>query len=322
MNNCISVIVPVYKVEKYLRKCVDSILAQTYTNLEIILVDDGSPDNCGKICDEYAAKDSRIKVIHQQNGGLSAARNAGLDIATGDFIGFVDSDDYIAPEMYERLLSSLQMVNAEISVCNFQKVDEFGDIISTTERVENSSLTNREILHKLQEENGICYVIVCNKIFLKDLFEGVRFPEGKKCEDNFIIHRIYYSCNLIVTIDSVLYYYVQRANSIMNNMLSYGCFDEIEGFLARLHFYNDNNLPEFLLETKKSVVCSFKRQYCYSINNKEKRVQLIKQYYILVKSIYSEIKRKCDWKTRLFFECRPVYMLLFKVKQLLKKTEM
>ena len=117
----ISVIVPVYKVEKYLRECVDSILAQTYTNLEIILVDDGSPDNCGKICDEYAQNDSRIKVIHQENGGLSAARNAGLDIATGKYIGFVDSDDYAELNMFEELHKRIIENNADLSICGVKK---------------------------------------------------------------------------------------------------------------------------------------------------------------------------------------------------------
>ena len=114
-NETISVIVPVYKVEPYLRECVDSIINQTYQNLEIILVDDGSPDNCGAICDEYAAKDSRVRVIHKENGGVSSARNAGIEAATGSYIGFVDSDDWIEPDMYENLLESLQRENAEIA---------------------------------------------------------------------------------------------------------------------------------------------------------------------------------------------------------------
>ena len=111
----ISIIIPVYKTEPYLRKCVDSVLAQTYTNLEVILVDDGSPDDCGKICDEYAAKDSRVKVIHKENGGLSSARNCGLDVATGKYIGFVDSDDWIDPDMYETLLGLLLRYDADIA---------------------------------------------------------------------------------------------------------------------------------------------------------------------------------------------------------------
>ena len=119
----ISVIVPVYKVEPYLKQCVDSIINQTYKNLEIILVDDGSTDNCGKICDEYASKDNRIKVLHIENGGPAVARNAGLDIATGKYIGYVDSDDYIEPDMYETLYNAMIKTNAGLVVCNWYRQD-------------------------------------------------------------------------------------------------------------------------------------------------------------------------------------------------------
>ena len=122
----ISVIVPIYNVEKYVNKCVGSIVNQTYTNLEIILVDDGSPDRCPEICDEWAKKDSRIKVIHKKNGGLSDARNAGMKIASGDYIAFVDSDDWIAPEMYERLLMAIKNDNSDIAACAVKMVWEDG----------------------------------------------------------------------------------------------------------------------------------------------------------------------------------------------------
>ena len=177
----ISVIVPIYKVEKYLHKCIDSILAQTYTNLEIILVDDGSPDNCGKICDEYAAKDSRIKVIHQPNGGLSAARNAGLDIATGDYIGFVDSDDYIAPDMYEKLYNALVKNDADMAICDYQR---FGNELPYDEM----SLTTEVItgLQAMEKQNTVIncsFVVAWSKLYKSFIFSNVRFPVGKINED-------------------------------------------------------------------------------------------------------------------------------------------
>ena len=122
-HQLISIIVPIYNVEDYLKRCIDSILGQTYKNLEVILVDDGSPDKCGKICEEYKLIDSRIKVIHKKNGGLSSARNNGLDIATGDFIGFVDSDDYIERNMYESLIEALNNNNADIATCGIIRED-------------------------------------------------------------------------------------------------------------------------------------------------------------------------------------------------------
>lgn len=143
----LSIIVPVYDVERYLPKCIDSILAQTFTDFELILVEDGSPDNCPALCDAAAAKDARIRVIHQKNGGLSAARNAGLDAARGEWIGFVDSDDYIAPEMYEALYKAVQSTGADLALCDYAEVDETGALcppmhISLAEQV----FTGRELL--------------------------------------------------------------------------------------------------------------------------------------------------------------------------------
>ena len=126
MNDKISVIVPIYKVEDYLDRCIESIVGQTYSNLEIILVDDGSPDSCPQLCDEYAKKDSRIKVIHKQNGGVSSARNEGLKFAHGEYIGFVDPDDYVHPSMYEKLIDCIHKNQCQIAVCRFSHVNETG----------------------------------------------------------------------------------------------------------------------------------------------------------------------------------------------------
>ena len=162
----ISVIIPIYNVEKYLRECLDSVLAQTYKNLEIILIDDGSPDNCGKICDEYAAKDNRIKVIHQINQGVSAARNAGLDAARGEYIGFVDSDDYIKPDMYEYLYALISKDNADMAMCNVIQTDTF------------KSAAPIQDIYKLIEARDIFYWsewmwLIC-KLFSTNLFKKIR----------------------------------------------------------------------------------------------------------------------------------------------------
>ena len=151
----ISVIVPVYNVEKYLRQCLDSVLAQTYRELEIILVDDGSTDGSGAICDEYATRDSRIKVVHQQNGGLSSARNAGLDLATGEYVAFVDSDDYIHETMLELLYQALVENNADTVICNFERVDEKGDVISvrSLQPLANGVVSMEEALENLATPN-------------------------------------------------------------------------------------------------------------------------------------------------------------------------
>ena len=213
-NPLISIIVPIYKVEDYIRKCVDSILNQTYKNLEIILVDDGSPDNCGSICEEYSLKDKRIKVIHKKNGGLSSARNAGLDIASGEYIGFIDSDDWIESDMYESLYNALMKYNADISVCGRYIVKENRiTTISDTEKAE--VFTRREALAELvlDEYSGMKN-FAWDKLYKKELFENIRYPEGKYFEDIFTTYKLFSISNKIVDIKSPKYYYLLREDSI------------------------------------------------------------------------------------------------------------
>ena len=181
MEKLVSIIVPVYNVEKYLSKCIDSILAQTYKNLEIILVDDGSKDNSGTICDEYSKKDKRIKIIHKPNGGISDVRNHGLKIATGDYIGFVDSDDYIAEDMFETLVSLLEKNDADISIVSFYEYYN-GKLIGVREN-ENVEIMNKvEAIKELLIDRKI-QSYTWNKLFKKELFDGLQFPVGKNFED-------------------------------------------------------------------------------------------------------------------------------------------
>ncbi len=182
MDKKISVIVPVYKVEKYLARCVDSIIDQTYKNLEIILVDDGSPDGCGAMCDEYAKKDERIKVIHKENGGLSSARNAGLDIATGDYIAFVDSDDRITPDAYENLLKALDGKSDAIANFMYEREMESGETFPSVVPHKNDEIISVEnYIGELMMHVGD--VSACTKLFPKGVISGVRFAEGFLNED-------------------------------------------------------------------------------------------------------------------------------------------
>lgn len=174
-NELISVIIPVYKVEKYLDECIQSVINQTYKNLEIILVDDGSPDNCGKICDEYAKKDNRIKVIHKENGGLSSARNAGLDIARGEYISFIDSDDYVSKDFIKNM--SIQMANADLIICGMKNVYKEDEKCDEKENVviKNETLTFIEANQKLIKPKNEIYVTACNKLYRRELFDNLRF---------------------------------------------------------------------------------------------------------------------------------------------------
>ena len=318
-DKIISVIVPVYKVEKYLRKCIDSIINQTYKNLEIILVDDGSPDNCGAICDEYTANDSRVKVIHKENGGLSSARNAGIDIASGDYIAFIDSDDYIDVNMIKTLYKKISDDNSDMAICNFSYVDENGKMIYEKNEympIKTEVISGRDILYnKLLEAKSWYWVIACNKIYKKSLFDGIRYPIGKLNEDEFIIHEIYFRCKKISCIETSMYYYVQRSNSIINGEYSVRRLDAIEAYLKRLNFVFINNFDSNIIY--KYYLCywgcladSYKRANMNDRGYKLRYKELQKEYrcmYIGLMKRTSRIKNKvmltlnyvspyCAWK--------------------------
>lgn len=235
----ISVIVPVYNVEKYIHRCIDSILNQTFTNFELILVDDGSPDNCGKICDEYAIKDNRIHVIHQENGGLSAARNAGIDWAMNnsdsEWITFIDSDDWIHPDYLQLLYKSAIESSLNLSICNYKRVDSF-------EEYNIFSSTDYKILHS--EEAYCSYYELCMtatfKLFKRVLFKDIRFPIGKLCEDAFTIYKILFSLDSVAITDIPLYYYFINDNSIIRSAWSPKRLDEVVAHEGQLEFLQKN----------------------------------------------------------------------------------
>lgn len=245
MDALISVIVPVYKVEKELPRCVDSILRQTYPHLQIILVDDGSPDGCGAICDAYAAAHENVQVIHKENGGLSDARNAGIEHADGDYLMFIDSDDYIEPDMAEKLYRALQSADADMSICNYlhdcapNEAQSYPNDLPIADGV----LSGREILaEQVFVGSGVWFIIVCNKLYSKKLFDEIRFPVGKLNEDEFVFHRIMLQCERVACVHDALYHYVIRPGSIMRSDFSSRRFDAAEAAflraeeLARLEF--------------------------------------------------------------------------------------
>lgn len=210
----LSVIVPVYKVEKYLAKCIDSILVQSFSDFEMILVDDGSPDSCPAICDEYAKKDDRVRVIHQTNQGLSAARNTGIENAKGEYLAFIDSDDYISENMFSVLIENAAMCDADISICDAVLVNE-DDICTFTDQTERKQLTGKEALIDMIYYRKIT-VNAWNKIYKKTLFGDIRYPRGMLYEDLATTYKLIEKCKVVVVSDAKLYAYVQRTGSIMN----------------------------------------------------------------------------------------------------------
>lgn len=213
-NKTVSVIVPVYKVEEYLPRCVDSILRQTYEDLEIILVDDGSPDASGAICDDYAARDSRVRVIHKPNGGLSSARNAGIDAATGDYLGFVDSDDWIGPDMYETMMGLMKQHHADLVCGGRYNVDGgTGEKTPGLCPKQEECITGEEMAGRIFLWDG-CDSSVCDKLFHRSLFETFRFPEGMVSEDVATTYKIVLKAGTVVMCPKPFYHYFHRSGSI------------------------------------------------------------------------------------------------------------
>ncbi len=240
MEKVISIIVPVYGVEKYLDQCVSSILSQTYTALEVILVDDGSPDACPAMCDAWAEKDGRVRVIHQENAGLSGARNRGLDCATGEYILFVDSDDYLMPELCRTALEAIG--DADVAVFGYHRFrDGDGKILSTRTHAPGI-VTGREALGLLMEKKIDSYA--WNKLYKRELFAGIRYPVGRAWEDVGTTYRIFCAAQTVSLCGDVLCWYRQRAGSITGQMSVKTCQDI---FAMRLARYEDIRAdePEF-----------------------------------------------------------------------------
>lgn len=245
----ISVIVPVYKVEDYLDKCISSITGQTYSNLEIILVNDGSPDRSGSICDEWAAKDSRIRVIHQANAGGGAARNAALDASQGELIAFVDSDDYIAPDMFEHLYGLLEQ-GAEIAECGH--IDVFDDqaVFPRT----NTDTRTYPVMEAMAEHirDHIFRQLIWNKLYRCEVVGDIRFPVDKKIDDEFFTYQVLGNAKTLIRSEKVCYAYRQQASSVMHSMDTRQRLQAVEAKQQR-HDYVAKRFPDLIPLSAKDL---------------------------------------------------------------------
>ena len=238
MNNKISVIVPVYNVELFLSDCIESILNQTYKHLEIIIIDDGSTDSSSKICDNYALTDNRIRVIHQKNGGLSEARNVGLEYATGDVISFVDSDDLLHVDFYQKLLPILIENNLDIIECGYKKFTENSDIeikFSNTKIEIFNTLASLELLMKEYFKQT-----VWNKIYRKEVLQNITFPVRKLHEDEYWTYKVFGNSKKIGKVSYVLHFYRQQSDSIMGKRYSLDRLDGLAALAERIDYMKEN----------------------------------------------------------------------------------
>ncbi len=250
----ITVIVPVYKVEAYLDKCVSSIVDQSYRNLEILLVDDGSPDNCPAMCDAWAKKDRRIKVIHKKNGGLSDARNAGMAIASGELMGFVDSDDWISPDMYQMLYECIEEKNSDIAAIGVEMIWEDGTPSRMLTKPGCCVLNREEAMRAIIEESWLKQP-VWYKLYRTNLIRDILFPVGKYHEDVFWSYQAVARAKRVSVFDMPCYHYTQRDNSIMGEGYSLKRLDALEAKSQRQKFIADN-FPELVNSAKIDLLFS------------------------------------------------------------------
>lgn len=245
MEDLITVIVPIYKVEMYLRKCIDSIINQSYKNLEIILVDDGSPDKCGLICDEYATNDSRVHVIHKKNGGLSDARNVALDMASGDYYTFIDSDDYVAEDYLLYLYNLAKKNCADIAICEYLYITESGKIINHVQNDGKLIVMDRErALYELLNSK-LFSNSAWGKLYKKECFSEVRYPYGKLYEDIPTTYKTFLKSNCIVFGALAKYYYLYRSSAISKQKFSLRRMDAVY-FTEEMVNNVTINFPELL----------------------------------------------------------------------------
>lgn len=296
----ISIIVPVYKVEGYLKKCIESICNQTIKNIEIILVDDGSPDQCGEICDYYSKRDSRIKVIHKENGGLSDARNAGLEIAIGKYIGFVDSDDFVSSDMFELLFDLCEKNNTLIAGCDLAYVYDGTDRVDYCSNAQKYIMTSSEFFELMLDVQKNVRTGVWNKLYKRELFNNVRFPKGKFFEDVGTMYKLIFQADMISYVSIPGYHYLkQREGAITNGKYSKKEYDRLE---------MSENMVQYIRKYQpqlQNAAIAFRAVNCHltiintMITSKikdEKMIRIIKtdlrnHYFQIIRSHISKIKK-------------------------------
>ncbi len=276
METEISVIVPVYRVEKYLPACIDSILNQTFTDFELILVDDGSPDRCPEICDETAKRDARVRVIHQANQGLSAARNAGIEAAHGAWLSFVDSDDFLAPDFLETLHDAAVRAGADCALCGVQLTDEAGQKIGQPLSVADGVRTGRSILETLCRAPEITYLVAWNKLYRRDVFQTLRYPVGMQNEDTYLAAELFDTVQTVICVSKPMYFYRQRADSIMHTAVTTRNLDRMWAFEHCFAYFEARGLEALMPDAEKKMFAKLTGVY-YRLPKEERQSDAVRQ---------------------------------------------
>lgn len=279
----VSVIVPIYNVEKYLKQCIESILNQTYKKLNIILVNDGSTDNSLKICEEYEKKDNRIEIVNKKNGGLSDARNAGIERACGEYIAFIDADDYVEENYIERLYESCKKNNTKISIAGIKNFDEQTNSNLNEYSFENDDIKcGRDLLVEYYNGKSVQVIVAWNKLYKKELFDNIRFNNGRIHEDEFITYKLLYDLDRISIIKECLYNYRKTPDSIINKKFNKNRLDFLKALEERVEFFSEKKDHELYEKTLLYYACILRNMYIqtkkYIIDSTDEQKNIINKY--------------------------------------------
>ena len=287
----VSVIVPIYNTRPFLEECVHSILNQQFSEpFEVLLVDDGATDGCDVLCDELAAQDRRIRVFHQENQGLSGARNTGIDAARGRYYAFVDADDVVRPGYLQAMYDACEAHDAYMAICAVEDVNEDGssqDPPEYTLPAETGVFVGKDLLNRFYAPNGTYYTVAWNKLYRAEVWKLLHYPEGRLHEDDFVAHRLFWRCDKVVCLDAPLYNYRLRKGSICRTEMKPGAFDAVDGLADRYRFLVENSAPR---ETVDAAYAACWRRYlflCAKVrqNPSPKLVKAISKEQFLMQSL-------------------------------------
>lgn len=277
METAISVIVPIYRVEKFLPQCIESVLNQTFTDFELILVDDGSPDRCPAICDEAAERDARVRVIHQANQGLSAARNAGIEAARGAWLSFVDSDDFLAPDFLATLHdAAVRAGGADCALCGVQLTDEAGQKIGQPLSVADGVRTGRSILETLCRAPEAPYLVAWNKLYRRDVFQTLRYPVGRQNEDTYLAVELFDTVQTVICVSKPMYFYRQRVDSFMHTAVTTRNLDEMWAFEHYFAYFEARGLEALMPDAEKKMFAKLTGVY-YRLPKEARQSDAVRQ---------------------------------------------
>lgn len=305
MEELVSIIIPIYNVELYARRCINAVINQTYTHLEVILVNDGSQDNSGSICDEYASIDSRVLVIHKKNGGLSSARNIGIEHSNGTYLSFIDADDFVDKFFIEKLLSLILENNADISICHYFE-GNYNDFPNSKIKNKKNLVSSSEFLALWHSSFTKIETMAWNKLYKKELFNKIkiRYPEGRLHEDVFVTHLVIAQANLIAITSEKLYVYFKRPDSIMQTFCEEKVNDYIFAQKERISYFKDNNYNQSAERLEILLIKYYMKTYCMILNDKNfEQFEISNMLISAFEDNYREVEnyKKCKFWEKVLF---------------------